>query len=248
MESEQAVVTTAIETQTDLFAPLPEPKPFIPKKTGVDASTQMTPEDQPFDFDREVGHLSAPTLPARCHVSSLLDTGGCQLPLLRILQVAPLLDVVVHKTLEQSLLEVEQEQELSCIAEDLERLRAEQAQEAARVRAVEASTAQEFGQKEANMKKQRDRLARELVVRRKVASIRLMKQVWPEMAEDVFKGFEDRGRWCDPVTFDIRKNFLPWLFTEVSPHPDATYATPAPCVAHMAVANRPSVPGRLGAE
>ena len=90
----------------------------------------------------------------------------------------------MHKTLEQSLLEVEQEEELEAIATDLEKLQLEQEQEAARVRAIEAATIAEHTTKEARKAAERDRVAREESVRRKVASLRLMKQVWPELAAD----------------------------------------------------------------
>jgi len=182
IEREVSTVVTEVTTQTDSFAERPETPPYVPKKTGVDISTQMTADDQPFQFDREV---------------------------------KPLLEVLVHKTLEQSLLEVEQEEELEAIATDLEKLQLEQEQEAARVRAIEAATIAEHTTKEARKAAERDRVAREESVRRKVASLRLMKQVWPEIAEDTFQWFEGRGQWREPTAHVILKDFLPWLYSEV---------------------------------
>mmetsp|Transcript_21095 Transcript_21095/g.47586 ORF Transcript_21095/g.47586 Transcript_21095/m.47586 type:complete len:202 (+) Transcript_21095:198-803(+) len=57
VEREVVVATKSCDAQTDAFEPAPENPPYVPKKTGVDASTQMSPEDQPFDFDREVQPL-----------------------------------------------------------------------------------------------------------------------------------------------------------------------------------------------
>ena len=62
--------------------PRPEEPPYVPKKTGIDAETQI--ESDLFDFDYEV---------------------------------APMLSVIVDKTLEQALLEVEEEEELRAIRE-----------------------------------------------------------------------------------------------------------------------------------
>merc|ERR1711998_477778 len=56
---------------------------------------------------------------------------------------------------------------------------------------------------------------REARVTRKVASLRLMKQVWPEIEEDTFKWFEGRGQWREPTEHIILKDFLPWLYKEV---------------------------------
>jgi hypothetical protein len=58
------------------------PKPYIPRKTGIDAATQIEGEDQLFNFDFEV---------------------------------APLLSVLVGKTMEQALMEVEEHAELEAI-------------------------------------------------------------------------------------------------------------------------------------
>jgi len=182
IERESVAVVTEVTTQTDTFEERPETPPYVPKKTGVDRSTQMTAEDQPFEFDREV---------------------------------TPLLEVLVHKTLEQSLLEVEQEEELEAIAGDLEKLQFEQEQEAARVRAIEAATVAEFRTKEERKAAERTRVAREESVRRKVASLRLMKQVWPEIAEETYGYFEGRGQWREPTAHAIFKDFLPWLYSEV---------------------------------
>ena len=72
-----------IDTQTDAFLPKPPSPKYVPKKTGVDAFTQIELADGLFDFDVEV---------------------------------EPILDVIVGKILEQSVVELEQELELSSLA------------------------------------------------------------------------------------------------------------------------------------
>jgi hypothetical protein len=155
----------------------------MPKKTGMDASTQMTPDDQPFIFDREV---------------------------------KPLLNIVVNKTLEQALLEVEQEAELEAIARDLKILEAEHAAEAKRVAFLQAASRQQFIEKEERRIREKERLEREAVVREKVASVRLLKQVWPDILQSACVDLESRGTWCDPTTATIRRDVLPWLYSEVA--------------------------------
>lgn len=47
------------ETQTDEFQPRPQTPDFVPKKTGVDVSTQIEQSDNLFNFDLEVQPLLA---------------------------------------------------------------------------------------------------------------------------------------------------------------------------------------------
>jgi len=88
---EQVVPTESRDEseQTDVFLPEPPVKEYytrnLPKKTGVDVSTQIEPEDQLFNFD---------------------------------LEVEPLLNVLISKTLEVSLMEVEEEEELKAIRQE----------------------------------------------------------------------------------------------------------------------------------
>jgi len=182
VEQEEEKSSAVVETQTDQMDLLPLDKPYIPRKTGVDTSTQMTPDDQPFHFDRDV---------------------------------APLLEVVVQKTLEQSLLEVEQEEELQALAADLARLEEEKKAEEERVAALEAASAQKFVDMKEKKREERERRERQDRVRSKVASLRLMKQVWPEVIEGAARGLEEIGTWRSPITHVIRRDVLPWLYQQV---------------------------------
>jgi len=68
-----------VKTQTDEFLPKPPSPKYIPKKTGINESTQIGDYDL-FDYDREV---------------------------------QPILNVLLTKTVEQAILEVEEETELN---------------------------------------------------------------------------------------------------------------------------------------
>ena len=68
-----------MKTQTDEFLPKPPSPKYIPKKTGINESTQIGDYDL-FDYDREV---------------------------------QPILNVLLNKTVEQAILEVEEETELN---------------------------------------------------------------------------------------------------------------------------------------
>jgi BMFP domain-containing protein YqiC len=172
-----------VVVQADEFEPAPEDPPYRPRKTGVDSSTHMDGEDQPFDFNRDV---------------------------------QPLLAVVVGKTLEQALLEVEQEEELDAIAQHLAKLNEEKEAEAKRVANLEAQTHAGWQAKEGRRASERARLAREKSVREKVASVRLMKQNWPVVFEHTAQALESVGTWVDPITWQIRGDFMPWVYAGVT--------------------------------
>ena len=67
-----------VKCQTDDFLQKPPSPKYVPKKTGINKSTQIGDYDL-FDYDREV---------------------------------QPILDVLLNKTVEQAILEVEEETEL----------------------------------------------------------------------------------------------------------------------------------------
>jgi hypothetical protein len=183
VEKEQVVDEGVASCQTDAFEPAPAPAPYVPKKTGVDAATHMSLEDQPFSFDRDV---------------------------------QPLLDVVTSKTLEQALLEVEQEAELEAIAKDLATLELERTNERKRVASLEAAARATHGAKEARNRDERARKGREQRLREKVCATAMLKQVWPSVNEAAFTELEDIGVWCDPTVYAVRADFLPWVYEGVA--------------------------------
>lgn len=66
----------SIKIQTDEFRPKPPSPRYIPKKTGIDCSTQVE-DNELFDFDREV---------------------------------EPILNVLTIRTLEEAVLDIEEEE------------------------------------------------------------------------------------------------------------------------------------------
>ena len=170
-----------VDAQTDGFLEQPPPAPFVPPRTGVDGSTSME-DDQPFDFDVEVG---------------------------------PLLNVIVSKTLAQATLEVEQEAELEAIADDNSAKRRAQAEEKARVKAMEVAEVQREQTKAAELREAALRLGRERSLAAKVAASRCVAQVLPGIFERAYEHFEARGAWVPPVDYEVKAEVLPWLYEQV---------------------------------
>ena len=131
-------------------------------------------------------------------------------------EVQPLLAVLVSKTLEQAMLEVEQEEELLAIAADMTDKLAKQEAEKQRVRAMEQAEVDREKAKRADVEAAQARLVEEQTLARKVASTRLVDQLLPDIFEGAYTHFEERGHWVEPVVHEIKADVLPWLYKEVA--------------------------------
>ena len=192
IEPTHVAPTAHADTQTDGFAERPPELPYLPKKVGVDVATTMN-----------FGIVES-------YEGEELD-----MPFNFNLEVNPLLEVLVGKTLEQAQLEVEQEAELEAIADAHEMLVAAQQAEANRVAGMERAAASQADASRARAAAERARAARERELARKVACVRCMAQVAPAVVEDAMGWFEARGTWVDPTVRQIRQGTLPWLMGEV---------------------------------
>ena len=129
---------------------------------------------------------------------------------------AMLVDVLVEKTLEQALLEAEQEHELEGIQAKNDELTAAKRAEEAKVKALEKATMDDEAQKLSDMEYHKQRLARERDLARKIGAVEFMAQNVEPIFEAAFQHFESRGAWPDPVEYEIRKEFLPALVEGVA--------------------------------
>mmetsp|Transcript_69305 Transcript_69305/g.167594 ORF Transcript_69305/g.167594 Transcript_69305/m.167594 type:complete len:457 (+) Transcript_69305:124-1494(+) len=184
---EQVPETTVGEmtTQTDLFRRRPDTPDYVPKKTGVDVSTQISAHDNLFNFDREV---------------------------------EPILEVIVSKTLEQSLLEVSEEGELANIELRKQDLQEGKRREAAALRKMEEAEQEKYLAKEKARKIEVERVRQENVVREKVAALAAGRNLAAVVARAAMDSLEREGRFRDPVRDAVEADFMPWLYGEVALH------------------------------
>ncbi|XP_047716341.1 LOW QUALITY PROTEIN: radial spoke head protein 3 homolog [Prionailurus viverrinus] len=131
------------------------------------------------------------------------------------LEVKPMLEVLVGKTIEQSLLEVMEEEELA-------NLRASQyAYE--ELRNVELAEVQRLAEQEKRHREEKERRKRqqwEVVYKhgetaQKVAARVFAQRYLADLLPSVFDSLRDGGYFYDPVERDIEIGFLPWLMNEV---------------------------------
>ena len=189
VEKDRVATERDVQEQTDPFVELPPPLPYEPHRHDV---------------------------------TKLLDKGTSmddeECPFDFDDEVRPLLDVLVGKTLEQALLEVNHEDELRAIQQDTTTKLANRQRDIDDVQAQLENTERSFQSHKAKViadfhKQHQDTI----LLRHKVAiATSIRNDVLPDILTDIFTTFEQNGTFVHPVIADIRKNFLPTLFDSVA--------------------------------
>jgi len=157
-----------IESQTDVFAKRPPTPEYIPRKTGIDNSTQI-------------------------------EGNGCWGELFNFEQeVAPIVEVIVLKTLEQALFEVNSEEELIGLEKEATRFNNDKEQERLWVLEKQKEGIQEQRKHKEVMKELDQRLSEILQVRKMVGSLQLMQQLLPDMVESIGNELYQNNTWTRP--------------------------------------------------
>jgi len=132
------------------------------------------------------------------------------------LEVKPILEVLVGKTLEQSLLEVMEEEELA-------NLRAQQRQfeelrnaELVETQRLEEQERRHREEKERRMRQQIDVLKKEKETTEKLAARAFAQSYLQDLVPSVFGTLHDHGYFYDPVERDVETQFMPWLMESVT--------------------------------
>lgn len=131
-------------------------------------------------------------------------------------EVKPILEVLVGKTVEQSLLEVMEEEELANLRQQqraFEELRNAELVEQQRLEEQERRHREE---KERRMKQQREILRKEKETAEKIAARAFAQSYLADLVPSVFGTLSDNGYFYDPVERDVEQGFLPWLMDQVS--------------------------------
>ncbi|KAL0965024.1 hypothetical protein UPYG_G00275790 [Umbra pygmaea] len=132
------------------------------------------------------------------------------------LEVRPVLEVLVGKTVEQSLLEVMEEEELARLRaqqQAFQELRNAELVEVQRLEEQERRHRQEKGRRIAQ---QRQALEKEKETVEKIAARVFSQHYLADLLPSVYTTLRDHGYFYDPVERDIETGFLPWLMAEVT--------------------------------
>jgi len=127
------------------------------------------------------------------------------------LEVEPILDVLVGKTLEQSMMEVMEEEELAELRAHQEEFVQLRNAELAETQRMEEAERRKFEEKERRLKQERERLQREQVLKDKVAAAAFAKNYMSGIESSVLDRLSKMAYFYDPVEREVETNFMPWL-------------------------------------
>ncbi|XP_054617815.1 radial spoke head protein 3 homolog isoform X2 [Dunckerocampus dactyliophorus] len=130
-------------------------------------------------------------------------------------EVQPLLEVLVGKTIEQSLLEVMEEEELACLRAQQRAFEEMRNAELAEVQRLQEQDRRRREEKERRISQQQEALKREQETAEKIAARAYTHHYLADLVPTVFKSLRTHGFFHDPVEKDIETTFFPWLMAEV---------------------------------
>jgi len=131
-------------------------------------------------------------------------------------EVSPLLDTLIGKTLEQSLAEVIQEDELAAIRAKQAEYEAVRSAELAEVQRLEAEVKRRFAEKQRRIEQEAARLKRETEVREKIAAGAFARSYLSSLRRGVFTQLHESGHFYDPVRREMETLILPDVFAKVA--------------------------------
>jgi hypothetical protein len=135
-----------VSIQTNQFDKRVATPEYVPRKTGIDRSTQVEDVRDLFNFD---------------------------------LEVIPILNLIVEKTLEQSMFEVQSEQELIALEEVYNKFRKEKAVDDSWVQQQEDLVIKKFKNTQAKVQELEDGIKYQYKTKSMVASLQMMQQITP---------------------------------------------------------------------
>ena len=133
-------------------------------------------------------------------------------------EVEPLLEVLVGKVLEQGLLEVQEEEELSAMRAHQEHFEQIRNAELAATQRLEEAERRKLAEKERRLRQERQRMLRERAVREKVAACAFARGYLGGVLGTAFEELKAEGVFFDATEKELEDVFMPWLFEEATTH------------------------------
>ncbi|XP_075410424.1 radial spoke head protein 3 homolog [Tenrec ecaudatus] len=131
------------------------------------------------------------------------------------LEVKPMLEVLVGKTIEQSLLEVMEEEELANLQASQNAYEELRNIELAEVQRLEEQERRHREEKERRKQQQWEVIHKHHETEQKIAAQAFAQRYLADLLPSVFGSLRDGGYFFDPIQRDIEIGFIPWLLNEV---------------------------------
>lgn len=130
-------------------------------------------------------------------------------------EVDPILEVLVGKTLEQGMDEILEEEELANIRAHKNRFEQQRNVQLAEVQRLEAEARRREEEKARRLKQEADRVQQEEEIMEKVAARGFAKNFLGDLHQSVFDKLIETGHFYDPVAQEVEQQFMPWLHERV---------------------------------
>eukprot|EP00730_Choanoeca_flexa_P019700 TRINITY_DN9629_c0_g1_i1.p1 TRINITY_DN9629_c0_g1~~TRINITY_DN9629_c0_g1_i1.p1 ORF type:complete len:483 (+),score=139.64 TRINITY_DN9629_c0_g1_i1:127-1575(+) len=137
-------------------------------------------------------------------------------------EVKPLLEVLVGKTLEQSLMEVMEEEELDRLRDHQREFESLRAAELAEVQRMEEQAARREEEKQQRLLEQRQAVEQQKSTAEKIAARAFAHSYLSDLVPSVFNSLSEGGFFYDRQEREIESQFMPWLMGAVEDNLSAT--------------------------
>ncbi|XP_046848861.1 radial spoke head protein 3 homolog B-like [Xenia sp. Carnegie-2017] len=136
------------------------------------------------------------------------------------IEVKPILEVLVGKTMEQALIEVMEEEELANLRSQQRRFEELRNAELVETQRLEEQERRHHEEKERRIKQQIDVLKKEKETAEKIAARAFAQSYLADMIPSVFGSLNEHGYFYDPVERDVETYFMPWLEEQIQKNLD----------------------------
>jgi len=136
-------------------------------------------------------------------------------------EVEPILEVLIGKTLEQSMMEVMEEEELANMRAHQEHFEQIRNAELAETQRLEEAETRRSEEKARRVQQEKERVAREAQVTEKVAARTFTKGFLSELKSSVVANLQDTGFFFDPLERELTESFMPHLLNDMETHLDS---------------------------
>jgi len=130
------------------------------------------------------------------------------------LEVEPILEVLIGKTLDHALMEVLEEEELKELAAHKQDFEQKRNTMLAEVQRIEAAEKRRIEEKDRRIKQAKDFELKQKEAAEKAKARLLAKQLLASSQDVVFVNLEKEGKFEEPILKQIKGDFLPWIFRE----------------------------------
>ncbi|NXN94315.1 RSPH3 protein, partial [Rhinopomastus cyanomelas] len=131
------------------------------------------------------------------------------------IEVKPIMEVLIGKTVEQALLEVAEEEELAQLWARQRAYAELRNAELAEVQRLEEQDRRYREEKKRRKLQHKQLLQKQKEVKEKIAAQAFARCYLADLIPSTFNSLRERGYFYDPVERDIETEFLPWLMEEV---------------------------------